>query len=51
MATRRVYEIEVSHKGLNKYRHIRGTNRHVVQQKAAMQKIEWDEKWKKKASG
>lgn len=48
MATRRVYEIEVSHKGLNKYRHIRGTDRYVVEQKAAMQKRQWDEQWGKK---
>lgn len=43
-----MYEIEVSHKGLNKYRVIKGNNRYVVEQKAEMQKKTWDEMWEKK---
>ena len=43
MAKKRVYEAEVRHNGLNKYRHIRGTDRHVVEQKAAVQANAWEE--------
>ncbi|WML38139.1 restriction endonuclease [Neobacillus sp. OS1-2] len=43
-----MYEIEVSHKGLNKYRVIRGNNKYVVQQKAEMQIKTWEEMWEKK---
>lgn len=42
------YEIEVRHAGLNKYRHIRGSDRYIVTQKAAAQTLAWDEIWKKK---
>lgn len=42
------YEVEVQHEGLNKYRHIRGSNRCVVEQKALVQMIAWDEMWEKK---
>jgi restriction system protein len=48
MADRAVYEIEVKHIGLNKYRHIRGTDRDIVQQKAAAQERAWNEMWEKK---
>lgn len=41
-------EIELRHDGLNKYRLIRGTDRHVVQQKAAAQRAAWDEMWRKR---
>ena len=43
-----IYEIEIRHDGLNKYRHIRGNNRQVVEQKAKAQLIVWGEMWKKK---
>ena len=48
MAYREMYEIEVRHEGLNKYRHIRGSDRHVVQQKANAQEFAWDEMWERK---
>lgn len=40
--------IEVRHKGLNKYRMIKGTDKYAVKQKAAAQKAVWDEMWSKK---
>jgi restriction system protein len=43
-----VYWIEVEHKGLHKYRLIKGNNMYVVEQKASIQKQQWDEMWKKK---
>ena len=48
MASREMWEIEIRHEGLNKYRHIRGTDRYVVEQKAAAQQRVWDEMWEKK---
>ena len=48
MANRQMWEIEVRHGGLNKYRHIRGSDRYVVEQKAAAQEQAWDQIWKKK---
>lgn len=43
-----MYEIEVRHEGLNKYRVIRGKDYYIVQQKAEMQKRQWDEMWERK---
>lgn len=43
-----MYQIEVRHEGLNKYKVIKGNNIYVVQQKAEMQKRTWNEMWKKK---
>jgi|CXWL01.1.fsa_nt_gi restriction system protein len=43
-----VYGIEVTHGGLNKYRHIRGSDKYVVEQKARMLKAQWDEEWARK---
>jgi len=48
MAYREMWEIEVRHGGLNKYRHIRGSDRYVVEQKAAAQEQAWNEMWEKK---
>ncbi len=48
MAYREMWEIEVRHGGLNKYRHIRGSDKYIVQQKARAQKAVWNEMWKKK---
>ncbi len=41
-----MWQIEIQHPGLNKYRHIRGKNRSVVEQKAAAQQAAWDEMWR-----
>lgn len=46
--SRTMWEIELSHDGLNKYRHIRGTDKYVVEQKAAAQRRTWDAMWEKK---
>jgi restriction system protein len=43
-----VWEIEVHHEGLNKYRHIKGSDRYIVEQKANSQRLIWDEMWEKK---
>ena len=48
MAYREMWQIEVRHEGLNKYRHIRGSDKYVVEQKANAQKLAWDEMWEKK---
>lgn len=48
MAYREMWEIEVRHDGLNKYRCIRGSDRYVVEQKAAAQRAAWDDMWAKK---
>ena len=48
MAYREIWEIEVRHEGLNKYRNIRGSDKYVVEQKAAAQQLTWDEMWEKK---
>ena len=48
MAYREMWETEVRHDGLNKYRHIRGSSKHVVNQKAEAQLRIWDEMWEKK---
>ncbi|WP_227395931.1 restriction endonuclease [Jeotgalibacillus aurantiacus] len=42
-----MYQIEIKHDGLNKYRLIKGKDRHVVEQKAAVQIKDWDERWEK----
>ncbi len=42
------YTSEIRHEGLHKYRLIKGTDRYVVQQKAAAQVRMWDETWEKK---
>ena len=43
-----MYEIEVKHDGLNKYRLIKGSDYYVVQQKARYQQQQWDEMWEKR---
>lgn len=43
-----MYEIEIRHRGLNKYRHIKGSDKYIVEQKAHMQQLAWDEMWEKK---
>lgn len=48
MANRAMWQIEVRHKGLNKYRLIKGSDRYVVEQKAIAQQHTWDDMWAKK---
>lgn len=43
-----MYSVEIEHKGLHKYRVIKGNDRYVVEQKAYVQLKEWDEMWEKK---
>lgn len=45
---REMYQIEVRHEGLNKYRQIRGSDPYVVEQKARAQSAVWDEMWEKR---
>lgn len=45
-----MYETEVRHKGLNKYRLIRGSDQYVVNQKAQAQLATWNEQWEKRKS-
>ena len=37
-----MYEMEVRHSGLGKYRYIKGRDKYVVEQKARAQQIQWD---------
>lgn len=48
MAQRLIWSIEVRHEGLNKYRHIRGSNRNILEQQANAQRLAWDDMWDKK---
>jgi restriction system protein len=48
MAYRQMWQIEVRHDGLNKYRLIRGSDQYVVEQKAAAQHAAWSELWAKR---
>ena len=43
-----MYWIEIKHEGLHKYRMIKGNDKYVVEQKAFIQKQQWDEMWRKK---
>lgn len=45
MTRRTIWEIEVRHDGLGEYRHIKGFDRHVVEQKASALKRKWDDQW------
>lgn len=45
---RHMYEIEIKHNGLNKYRLIKGSDPYVVRQKANYQEKQWDEMWRKR---
>ena len=42
-----MYQIEISHKGLNKYRLIKGSDKAIVEQKARAQQASWKEMWDK----
>jgi len=48
MGYQTIWEIEVSHAELGKYRHIKGTDKFVVEQKAKAQKIQWEIQWLRK---
>lgn len=48
MARQPMWEIEVKHTGLGKYRHIRGSDKYVVEQKARYQQEQWEEQWQRK---
>ena len=48
MAYNVIWEIEVRHEGLSKYRHIRVSDSYVVEKKAEAQKFVWEEMWQKK---
>ncbi|WP_052124065.1 restriction endonuclease [Ureibacillus manganicus] len=43
-----MYEVEIRHDGLNKYRVIKGSDLYVVNQKAEMQERAWEEMWERK---
>ena len=43
-----LYNVEVRHEGLHKYRMISGNDYYVVQQKAEAQLAQWNEMWKRK---
>lgn len=43
-----LYNVEVRHDGLHKYRMISGNDHYVVQQKAEAQLAQWNEMWEKK---
>jgi len=44
-----MYQIEVRHPGLHKYRLIRGRDRRVVEEKARAQMAVWNEMWQRRA--
>ena len=48
MAYRQIWEVEIRHEGLNKYRHIKGSDKYIVEQKALAQRLSWDEMWEKR---
>lgn len=43
-----MYSVEIRHDGLHKYRHIKGNDKYVVDQKARIQLRQWEEMWQKK---
>ncbi len=48
MTYRKIWETIISHDELNKVRHIRGSDRNIVEQKALAQLRQWDEMWERK---
>ena len=48
MPPQTIFRIEIRHEELHKYRLIRGTEPHVVEQQAREQSRVWDEMWKKR---
>lgn len=47
---KKYYELHISHDGLNKYRHIKGTDPNVVERTALAQQRTWDEMWERKVA-
>jgi restriction system protein len=43
-----MWTVEIRHPGLNKYRLVKGTDKYVVEQKAAAQMAAWEEMWQRK---
>ena len=48
MASRYMFQVEVSHQGLNKYRIVKAQNRYELDRKASALLAQWDEQWSKK---
>lgn len=48
MTYRQMWEIDVRHNGLHKYRHIRGSDKRVVEEKARAQELAWEAEWQKR---
>ena len=48
MASRYMYQTEVSHQGLNKYRIVKAANQYELNQKANALMAQWNEQWAKK---
>lgn len=47
MATKYIYQEEVTHKGLNKYRVVKAATQYELNQKVNALKAQWDEQWAK----
>jgi hypothetical protein len=45
MSSREVFHVDIRHPGLNTYQRIRGTDRELVERRAAAKLAEWDERW------
>ena len=45
MGTRYMYQSEVSHKGLNKYRIVKAATQYELDQKTRALMAQWDEQW------
>jgi restriction system protein len=48
MARRYLYTYEIHHKGLNKYKVVKGETKKIAEQKAHAQMTQWEEQWKRK---
>jgi Restriction endonuclease len=48
MAPRYFYTYEIHHKGLNKYKVVKGETKKIAEQKANIQMAQWEEQWKRK---
>ena len=45
MSSKYIYQAEVSHKGLNKYRIVKAATKHELDQKTTALMAQWDEQW------
>lgn len=48
MSRKYMYEAEVSHKGLNKYRIVKAETRHELEEKTSALMAQWNEQWNRK---